>query len=292
MDSGYVIDKLPMKIVGLSNQGYQAIKKDARGNRIDSRSAICQVERGGGEAQKWLDDGHSLFSGNSATSLGSDWDSLCEKIMEGKRFDDLIAVPPEDVLGANGSKSTKAYREWRDQQTGIVCTEEQRWKFAKMYDRLLSNDAAYGLLSTVTQTQVSVFFEVDGHKVKVRPDACTATGWWDMKTTSSSWDKVFFSVRDYGYAAQEWLYVRGAMAIGMDHFRMPFVFCQTVPPFSCHVYYLPEKLVELAGRRMLLTLEMMALRRETGAYYPQESNAIMELEVPEWAMKSEEEVLI
>ena len=290
MDSEYVIDALPMKIVGLSNQGYQAIKKDVHGNRIDSRSAICQVDKGGGEAQYWIDIGQSMFSGNSATSVGSDWDSLTEGILQGKKFDDLISVPPEDVLGSGGSRNTKAYREWRYQQTGIVLTEEQRWKFAKMYYNLLRNDAAYGLLSSVTETQVSVFFEVDGHRVKVRPDACTAELWWDMKTTSSTWDKVFFSVRDYGYAEQEWLYVQGAMAIGMTQFRMPFVFCQTVPPYQCRVYWLPEALVAKAGRKMRLTLELMTLRRETGSYFPPECSEITELDVPAWALREEEEV--
>lgn len=290
MDMEYVIDFLPHKIVGLPNKAYHLIKRDVHGNRIDSRSLICQVEKGGGETQYWIDGGHSMSSGTSATSIGSDWDQITEGVLQGKKFDDLISVPPEDVLGANGSKSTKAFREWRDSQTGIVCTEEQRWKFAKMYDNLLRNDASYKLLSAVTETQVSVFFQIDDHRLKVRPDACTPELWWDMKTTSSTWDKLFFSIRDYGYAEQEYLYVQGAMAIGMPHHRMPFVFCQTVPPYQCRVYHLPEPLVERAGRRVILTLELMALRRDTGSYWGSESTEINELDVPAWALKEEEAV--
>ena len=286
MDSELTFDVLPEKRVGWSNQAYQNLKK------FDSRSTICAVEKYGGEAQYWIDTDHSLFSGNSATSIGSDFDAIVEGIIQGKKFDDLIVVPPDDVLGANGSRSTKAYKEWRDQQTAIVSTEEQRWKFAKMYDSMLRNDAAYNLVKETTETQVSIFFEIDGHKLKVRPDACCEDKWWDLKTTSATWDKVIYSVRDFGYASQEWLYVQGAMAWGMDHFRMPFVFVQTVPPFSCRVYYLPERLVEQAGRRMRLTMELMRLRRETGSYFPREANEITELEVPEYLMREEEEVAI
>jgi len=286
MDSDLNLDVLPAKRVGWSNQAYHQTKG------FDSRSTICSVEKYGGEAQYWLDTGHSLFSGNSATSIGSDFDAIVEGIIQGKKFDDMIVVPPEDVLGTNGSKSTKAYREWRDQQTAIVSTEEQRWKFAKMYDSMLRNDAAYNLVKETTETQVSIFFEIDGHRLKVRPDACTPSRWWDLKTTSSTWDKIVYSVRDYGYSAQEWLYVQGAMAWGMDHFRMPFVFVQTMPPFSCHVYYLPERLVDQAGKRMLATMELMRLRRETGSYFPREANEITELEVPEYLMREEEEVVL
>jgi hypothetical protein len=281
-----LFDSLPAKVVGLTNARYHAVKN------FDSRTTIWAVDQQGGETQYWIDMGHTLFPGNSATSTGSDFDAIVEGIIQGKKFDDLISVPPEDVLGANGSRSTKAYREWKEKQSGIVATEEQRWKFAKMYDSLLRNDASYALINATTETQVSVFFELDGHKLKVRPDACCPDRWWDLKTTSSSWSKVIYSVRDYGYAAQEWLYVQGAMAIGLPHHRMPFVFVQTVPPFGCRVSYLPERLVEMAGRRMLAAMEMMRLRRETGSYFPREANEITEMECPEYLMREEEEVAI
>lgn len=284
MDTWKDFSQLPLKVTGISNQAYHSVKE------FDSRSLILSVASGGGESQLWQDKGYSIWAGSSAASLGTDFDTLIEGTLQGKKFDDMIVVPPEDVLGANGSKSTKAFKEWAAQQTALIATEEQRWKFAKMYESMLRNDAAYGLMKETTETQVSVFFEVGGHKVKVRPDACTPTRWWDLKTTSAPWDQVYRSVVKYGYPEQEWLYVQGAMALGYEHFRMPFVFVQTMPPFSCHCYYLPEMLVELAGRRMLSVMEDMRLRRSTGSYLP--PGVIEEMEVPAWAMKQEEEVVL
>ena len=84
--------------------------------------------------------------------------------------------------------------------------------------------------------------------------------------------------------------MQGAMSIGMPQFRLPFVFCQTVPPYQCHVYWFPDALVAKAGRKMRLTLELMALRRETGSYFPPECSEITELDVPAWALREEEEV--
>ncbi len=278
------ITELPAKIIGMSNEEYRGEKK------FDSRSTIHSIHKFGGEAQMWIDTGKSLWGGNSSTAKGSEFDAIITGILEGKRFEDLVVVPPDEVLGANGSRSTKAYKEWAASQTGVCVTADQRDQYAKMLDAMRGNDSCYELMTLTVETQVSVFFEHEGHLLKTRPDACTKSMWWDLKTTSQSWDKVYRSVIDYGYAEQEWLYVLSAMAIGMPHFRMPFVFVQTTPPYGCRVFYLPEQMVENAGRAMLNTLEQMRLRRSTGHYMPADAGEIQELFIPNWAMKEEEVV--
>lgn len=285
MDTLIDWSKLPVAVTGMSNQAYHGKRE------FDGRSFLHAVMKGGGEAQLWMDKGYSLFGGNSATTTGSEFDALLTGIMEGKNFDDLVVIPPEDVLGKNGSRSTTAYKEWAAKQTGICATEETRWKYKQMYESILENEAAYSLLTKTTRTQLSVFFEAYGHKLKVRPDACTETLWWDLKTTSSSWDKLFYSVRDYGYCEQAWLYTEGAKAVGYDDFDMPFVFVQTVPPYRCRVRTMPRPLVERAGRRMISVMEDVRLRRSTGVYLPEDSGEMKELEVPEFAMRDTEEVV-
>jgi hypothetical protein len=286
MDMRERLDKLPAKIIGLSNSDYRALREFA------SRSYLYSVAQQGGEAQLWMDQGRSLFGGNSATSKGSDFDAIIEGILGGKQFDAMVAVAPDDVLGANGSRSTKAYKEWAAAQTGICCTADQMEVYERMYASMLNCEAAHQLMQQTNETQVSVFFEINGHKVKVRPDACTPDLWWDLKTTSSTWDRLFRSVIDYGYAEQAWLYTEGAKAIGYSQFRMPFVFVSTQAPYACRVFHLPEDLVEEAGRQMVSVLEEVALRRSTGMYAPADSGEINELEVPAWARRKEEVVLI
>jgi hypothetical protein len=160
-----------------------------------------------------------------------------------------------------------------------------------MLTHLLENPAAKSLIEQTNETQVSAFFELHGHRCKVRPDGCTPTLWWDLKTTSSTWDKVYRSAIDFGYAEQEWLYVQGAKALGMDHFRMPFVFVQTMAPYGVHVFYLPTEIVEEAGLRMTRVMEEVRLRRETGVYEPADAGEITELQFPAWAKRQEEEVI-
>lgn len=279
-------DQLPCKIVGMPNEEYHSLRE------FDGRSFFHSVEKNDGEAQLWMDKGLSLWGGNSATSKGSDFDALVTGVLEGKRFEDMCVTPPADVLDARGARSGKAYKEWAAGQTGVICTADQREQFSRMLDNMLGNEAVYALMKETTEAQVSVFFELSGHKCKVRPDACTPTRWWDLKTTSHGWDRIYRSVVDYGYDMQEALYVSGAVALGMDPFRMPFIFVQTVAPYGCRAFYLPEEMVANAQQRLNSVMEQVRLRRATGMYMPAEANEIVELEVPRWALKKEEEVVL
>ena len=278
------MDSLPKKVIGLPSWEYFAQ------NDFDSRSFFVAVMKFGGSAQQWLDTGHKLFEGNYATKLGTKFDSLIMSIAAGFSLDECIQVPPAEVLTSNGQRRGKAYEEWKEKLYGheIDCNEEEAFLLRTMAEHTLANPAARELIETTIETQLSVFFELRGHRVKVRPDGVCEDRWWDLKSTSSQFDTLYRSVFDYGYGEQEWLYVQAAMALGMDHFRMPFVFTQTMAPYACHVFYLPEEIVEEAGRRMLRVMEEVRLRRSTGVYLPADHGEITELPIPQWAMKKEE----
>ena len=275
------------KVIGMPMSEYQAADGD-------SRSFFVAVLKGGGPAQQWLDQGHRLFDGNAATSLGTDFDSLVMAICEGRDIGYMLAVAPADKLSSDGRRNTKAYKEWEHEIVAagrIACNEEHAFKLRSMAAALLAEPAGRKRVEDTVETQVSVFCTINGHRVKVRPDGCAADYWWDLKSTSSDWDTLFRSVFAYGYGEQEWLYVQAAMAMGMDHFRMPFVFVHSVPPFDCQVFYLPVDVVEEAGKRMERVMEEVRLRRETGIYTPAGFGEINELAIPAWANKKEEVLL-
>jgi hypothetical protein len=275
-------------VIGMSNVDYHAH------NDFLGRSYLHSVAKFGGEAQRWLDEGNPLFGGNAGTRTGSKWDTIVTAVCEGRKLTDVLAIPPSDVLAANGHRRGLKYDAWKAEAEAkglIDCNAEEGWQFERMLEHLMANAAARSLIEQTTETQVSVFFQLMGHFCKVRPDGCTPSLWWDMKSTSSHWDKVFRSAIDFGYAEQEWFYVQGAKALGMDHFRMPFIFCQTMAPFGCRVFYLPVEIVEEAGLRMTRVMEEVRLRRETGVYESAEAGEITELQFPNWANKKEEEVI-
>lgn len=283
------MDSLPKKVIGMSNADYHAQ------NDFDSRSFLVRVMKGGGPVQKWMDEGRSIWDGNAATSLGSDFDALVTGVCEGRSVDDMLVIAGPEVLTSNGQRRGAKWEEFLAKCLAggkIPCNEEHAFKLRTMVESLLANPAARKCAEETNETQVSVFFELNGHRLRVRPDGCTPTYWWDLKSTSSEWDTLFRSIFSYGYGEQEWLYVQAAMALGMDHFRMPFVFVHSVPPFDCKVFYLPEDVVAEAGKRMEQTMEMVRLRRLTGEYMPADHGEITELLIPQWARKQEEEVVL
>ena len=282
------MNSLPRKVVGMSNADYHSQ------NDFLGRSYLHSVARFGGEAQRWMDQGYSLFGGNAGTRTGSKFDTIVTAVCEGKKLSDVLAIPPAEVLASNGHRRGKAYDAWKEEaeRKGLIdCNQEEGWQLEIMLEHLLANPAAKALVEQTTETQVSVFFELNGHRCKVRPDGCTPSLWWDLKTTSSTWDKVYRSAVDFGYAEQEWLYVQGAKAVGLPHFRMPFVFVQTMAPYGVHVFYLPTEIVEEAGLRMTRVMEEVRLRRETGVYESADAGEITELQFPQWAKRQEEEVI-
>jgi hypothetical protein len=281
--------ELPRVVEGMSSADYFAQ------NDFDSRSFAVSVMRYGGAAQKWMDDGHSIFSGNSATKLGTKFDTVIMSIAAGFDIDKVIVTPPAEVLTSNGQRRGNAYEAWKSKlrEYEVDCNEDEAFLLRTMTEHTLANKAARDLVERTTDTQLSVFFEIDGHRLKCRPDGVIAGEmWWDLKSTSATWDRVASSVLDYGYGEQEWLYVEGAKQIGFSHFRMPFVFTQTVPPYECRVFYLPEEYVAEAGQRMLRVLEEIRLRRKTGEYMPVDHGEITELSIPQWAIRKSEEVAV
>ena len=86
------------------------------------------------------------------------------------------------------------------------------------------------------------------------------------------------------------MYVEAAMQLGWPQHRMPFVFVQSMEPFSTRVFYLPEEIVAHAKTRLINTIQEIQLRRKTGVYRPAEADEITELDVPVWSVRQQEEV--
>lgn len=270
---------------GIPNDEYQAM------NDCLSRSFIQRVAIGGGEVQERLDLGYSQFAGNAGTSLGSKFDRTVELMILGKT--DVIVTPPADVLDKAGRRSGAAYKEWAAAQAkeGLVeCSEDDAFRLRTMVESLMACRPARELVESTDEVQLSAFFLWDGVPCRVRPDGVTPDCWWDLKSTSSTWDRIHFSVRDYGYAEQEAMYVEAAMQLGWPQHRMPFVFVQSMEPFSTRVFYLPEEIVAHAKTRLINTIQEIQLRRKTGVYRPAEADEITELDVPVWSVRQQEEV--
>jgi hypothetical protein len=280
----------PCLVEGMSNPDYQAM------NDHLSRSFIHSVSEYGPEALRFLDEGHSLFNGSRATSIGSNFDDLIMAVIAGKSFSDAVAKSDPNVLSPTGRRTGKKYTEWRDEQRKlgkIVVSADDEFQLRHMYDSLLRHPTAVKLVADTKRSQLSAFFMFQGEPCRVRPDGVVELDheeplWWDLKTTSSTWDTLYKSIFRFGYAAQEYFYKQASYQLGWPEYRMPFIFVQTVPPYSCRVYHIPEEVVADAGAKIINTIAEIRLRRKTKMYMPSVAEGIVELEVPEFARKHEE----
>lgn len=254
-----------------------------------SRSYAHAVYKGGALAQEALDNGERLFSGNSATTFGSVVDRAIPMVVAGVALADHFAVVPEEVL-SNGARRGKPYTDWvADNADKTVLSGEDWWRLQRIVRNVTRHPAAREILEA-TEDMQATFRHVDshGHKRKALVDGFTPDFVWDFKTTSSEWSQLWRSCDSYGYIWQAAWYVDAAMACGMDHHSLKFVFAQTSKPHAVRVRTIPEELVERARDQIRVTLDQIRLRRELGVYSSPEDDEECELEFPAFFRGGEE----
>lgn len=254
-----------------------------------TRSYAHAVYKGGALAQEALDNGERLFSGNSATTFGSVVDRAIPMVVAGVALADHFAVVPEEVL-SSGARRGKAYTDWvADNADKTVLSGEDWWRLQRIVRNVTRHPRASEILAATTDMQAT-FRHVDshGHKRKALIDGLTPDFVWDFKTTSSDWPQLWRSCDSYGYIWQAAWYVDAAMACGMDHHQLRFVFVQTSKPHAVRVRTLPEELVERARDQIRVTLDQIRLRRELGVYSSPEDDEECELEFPAFFRGGEE----
>ncbi len=278
-------DTFPRLERGVSDRDYFAM------NDFVSRSYLAAVAKGGGETQRWLDAGHSIFTGNQGTKTGTKFDKLIEHIIHGGSFEDKIAVAPPEVLTNNGHRRGKAYEQWRNEVSNegkIECSSDEEFQLSHMLEHLMECAPARELIEATDETQLTGLFEWEGVLCRVRPDGVTPNQWWDLKTTASDWTQLSKSCMNFGYSEQQAMYSECARQLGWPEFKFPFVFVQTFPPYRCRVFYIPDDIVEHARARLINTIHEVRLRQRTGIYLPIEIDSIEEIEFPRYHIVEEE----
>lgn len=237
-------------------------------------------ENEGGRAQQYAERGGTLFGGNAATGFGTLVDVACGAEIRGVDWRSQIAVPPEGVLAADGSRRGKAYQEWKATLPHGFC-ECNAADFAKVRDIIESireHDAARSLVEAATHSQYSVFWtDEDGHARKARADGVTKREWFDLKTTSSEWRDLKYSFRRFGYDWQAVWYADASRVAGFGPFDFKFIVVQTFAPFNVRVVTLPGDVLVRAADEIKRTLDAIRTRRETGLYVPASYHSVQEL---------------
>lgn len=130
-----------------------------------------------------------------------------------------------------------------------IITASQAIDLEKAVKSFNSHRTAQDLLCLADHREVSTFVEIEGMKFKCRADWLMDEEWGvgDLKSTRSADPKKFkWSVRDYGYDVQAWLYCQ---AFERDRFHIVAV--ENNGHFITQVYEVSPKTM-LRGRERLL----------------------------------------
>jgi hypothetical protein len=234
----------------------------------------------GGRAQRFAENGGTLFAGNAATGFGTAVDIAVGAEMRGIDWRSQVAVPPSSVLAADGSRRGKAYQEWKltIPSGGCEINSGDFSKVGEIIESLREHRAARALIEAATHSQYSVFWtDGDGHARKARADGVTASEWFDIKTTSSEWRDLKYSFRRFGYDWQAVWYSDAARVAGFEPFQFKFIVVQVHAPFNVKVVTLPGDALSRAADEIKETLDAIRRRRESGEYVPDSYHAVEEL---------------
>jgi hypothetical protein len=161
--------------------------------------------------------------GSEAVDLGT---HLHCAVLEPDVFARQYVKMPEFGKTVTGKLQEEAFKNNMDRKT--ILTHDVYNSVIAMHDSILAHPTANKLLTSLGQSEVSIFAELQGLKVKARPDRIVDPALFggqhilvDVKKTADI-DKFIYSVRDFGYHRQHAFY--SDVYFQLTGFRPRFVF--------------------------------------------------------------------
>ncbi len=183
---------------------------------------------------------------------------------------DYVKIPDFGTSVA-GKRSAEQFTE--NMQGKIILSTDTYQTVINMRDSILSHPVANKLLTSQGESEVSIFGEIQGMKVKCRPDRMVDHACFggqhilvDVKKTADI-DKFKFSVRDFGYHRQAAFY--SDIYCQLTGVRPRFVFVvvgekRSIGRHPVRVFELPEEVVEIGRLQYLEGLEKCREYQEFG----------------------------
>jgi len=201
-----------------------------------------------------------------------------------------VAVVPEAVLGKNGSKSTKAYRQWaEDNAHKTQLTEEQVEQVHGMYRSVISKKGFIKYFTGgMAETSGLWIEDFSGHSIrlKIRPDYLPTVGVAaDLKTTAQPLDRwPAFAANTLAHWSAA-LTCRGLTRLtGVNHVEYIFGVIETTPPHDCAIFRTPRYLIEYGEYQINELLPRLAECDRTGEW-PGAPDEERTLQYPAWALR-------
>ena len=206
--------------------------------------------------------------GSSAVDLGT---HLHCAVLEPNEFIKNYVTMPEYGSSAAGKRNAELFEQ--NMKGKIILDTKTYETVVNMRESILAHPVARKLLTSPGQSEVSIFGEIQGMKVKIRPDRKPDPAAFsgqrfivDVKKTADI-DKFLYSVRDFGYHRQAAMYTDVDKQLGEGEAIFVFVVVgekRSIGRYPVRVWRLPDEVVEAGRAEYLEGLEMCREYEEFG----------------------------
>lgn len=195
--------------------------------------------------------------GSDAVDLGT---HLHCAVLESNEFIKNYVTMPDYGSSAAGKRNSELFEQ--NMKGKIILDTKTYETVMNMKESIIAHPVARQLLTSPGHSEVSIFGEIQGMKVKCRPDRIPLPindqhFVVDLKKTADI-DKFLYSVRDFGYHRQNALY--SDIYYQLTGFRPRFVFVvvgekRSIGRYPVRVWELPSDIVEIGRTEYLDGLE-------------------------------------
>lgn len=256
---------------------------------IASHAALLEPEKFGAEFVRGLDKADHPDALTSESAIKS-W--LKDKGVKGysnKSGAELLALV--DMTGESVQIWAQMVEHYEIENAGKVLVKPADYDKIMQMRAVVFADADYARRLSTGFAEYSILGELDGVRVKIRPDIMTETGEiWDYKTTASAKPEKFGKhAYDYGYLLK--------MALQHDVFTAAYgrkptgvvlLAQEKTPPYIAQAYELTDEQIAIGRQQYHAALQLYRRCRETDTW-PAYGGGIMSLQLPEFIYKKHQE---
>ena len=188
------------KTTALTNDEYRSVKAYSKSDLDNANKSVALLD--------W--NKNVVRSKSDVADIGN---ATHAALLEPDVFSrDYVKMPDFDLRTSSGKLQSEAFKNNMDGK--IILSHDDYEMVIGMRDSALAHPIINRLLTSKGESEVSIFFEVDGVKCKCRPDRIVDPSVFnqhvivDVKTCADV-SKFNFSARDYRYDVQAYWYMKG-----------------------------------------------------------------------------------
>jgi glutaredoxin-related protein len=221
-------------------------------------------------------------------------------VLEQDRFhEEYFVLDINQRPDVNMTMAAKVNKEWKEAllavNSGKTCLESSTMQqIEAMYEALTANPAIRKvLIEQPGEVELSHYAELNGVKVKVRPDKLKQKVIIDLKTTEDASPTGFArNCYEFGYHLSAAMYCDVLESIDQNQRRFMFVAQEKKWPYVAQLYVASEAMLAQGRYEYTIALDRYKEALETGVskgydlHAPAEMQGIIELDLPVWAYKA------